>query len=55
MMKSKVKFAVVELIVLLGISGALLFWANNPLAAMALWTGAFLSDSMTASALKSKK
>lgn len=54
-MKNKMKFAVVELIVLLGISGALLFWANNPLAAMALWTGAFLSDSMTASALKSKK
>ena len=51
-MKNKVKFAVVELIVLLGISGALLFWANNPLAAMALWTGAFLSDSMTASALR---
>lgn len=54
-MKGKMRFAVAELIVLLGISGALLFWANNPLAALALWAGAFLSDSITASALKSKK
>lgn len=52
MMKGKVKFAIAELVVLLGLSGALLFWANNPLAAMALWAGAFLSDSMTASALR---
>ena len=51
-MKNKMKFAVAELIVLLGISGALLFWANNPLAALALWTGAFLSDLITASALR---
>ena len=51
-MKNKMKFAVVELVVLLGLSGALLFWANNPVAAMALWAGAFLSDSMTAKALK---
>lgn len=54
-MKGKMRFAIAELIVLLGISGALLFWANNPLAALALWAGAFLSDSITASALKSKK
>lgn len=51
-MKNKMKYAVAELIALLGISGALLFWANNPLAALALWTGAFLSDLITASALK---
>ncbi len=54
-MKNKMRFAIAELVVLLGISGALLFWANNPLAALALWAGAFLSDSMTASALKSRK
>jgi hypothetical protein len=51
-MKNKMKYAVAELIVLLGLSGALLFWAHNPVAALALWTGAFLSDLITASALK---
>jgi hypothetical protein len=51
-MKNKTKYALAELLILLGLSGALLFLANNPLAAMSIWAGAFLSDSMTASALR---